>query len=278
MKPFYWPPRWSTDSDRATLTVLKSTPTYNLHQLPEVFLKSRRRFQITIAFITFMVLGVIGATIFLDVRIWHINSSQLTDVDPTGALHVHGTLEHMSTASISVETLVLFAEVQLASQVAADYDIQGSVYEDLGVHIKYPTLDRYRDAMRTAWEYWFEPNDVHSHPEGAIFTSWRDSIMAYLDLAGLRGVDDQIPKIIYTTSQEKVPDYVEQFKSWKKLNPDWEIVNFDDAATLEWLRTTFTVGNGSSARYARLANEFSSLNRGVLKGGCESDRMNNARG
>jgi hypothetical protein len=91
--------------------------------------------------------------------------------------------------------------------------------------------------------------------------------MSHLDLAGMPGIDDELPHILYTTSKGKIPDYADQFQGWPDLNPDLQVQNFDDEAIIDWLNRTFRVGDGTSARYARLVSEFNLLNRGVLK--CE---------
>ena len=46
--------------------------------------------------------------------------------------------------------------------------------------------------------------------------------------------DSYIPKVIYLTHKNKVPDYV--IKNWKRLNPEYDIQYYDDNRIRQFLR------------------------------------------
>jgi mannosyltransferase OCH1-like enzyme len=91
-----------------------------------------------------------------------------------------------------------------------------------------------------------------------------EAVLQHLEVSRPAAGDDDLPRKIYTTSKEVVPDYAEQFEGWSRLNPDWEIVNYDDEKTLKWLKSMFPAEHGQ--KEAQLIHEFAFLNRGVLKG------------
>lgn len=52
-------------------------------------------------------------------------------------------------------------------------------------------------------------------------------------------LDEDIPKVIYLTHKNKIPDYV--IKNWKKLNPEYDIKFYDDNACREFISKNFSI-------------------------------------
>jgi mannosyltransferase OCH1-like enzyme len=137
-----------------------------------------------------------------------------------------------------------------------------------GIHFKYPSLSEYRPAMSNAWDYLFQarPNNAGNSEASPRSPSW-EAVLQHLELASpafTADNDDDLPRKIYTTSKGLVPDYADEFEGWKKLSPDWDVVNYDDEKTLKWLKRTLPAENGQNE--AKLIHEFASLTKGVLKG------------
>ena len=51
--------------------------------------------------------------------------------------------------------------------------------------------------------------------------------------------NEKIPKTIYITSKNELPDYV--VNSWKNLNPDYKIIFYNDDKIKEFLKESYPV-------------------------------------
>jgi hypothetical protein len=139
--------------------------------------------------------------------------------------------------------------------------------EEYNIHFKYPFLTEYRQGMRNAIDYLFQPQP-NSAPETASATSLlTEAILRQLevDSAVTDNATDQLPLKVYTTSKGVEPDYSDLFEWWKQRSPELEIINYDDTKTLHWLRSMFPAEPGE--KEVQLVRGFESLTRGIFRCG-----------